>query len=175
MADTSLSQSDVRTVLARLNLRGDSVFKCARVLSGGERAKLALAKLLVSDCNLLLLDEPTNHLDLFAMRALEELLSGYGGTLLFVSHDREFTRAVATRVLTLADGALTAFEGTLDQLEAERRRDRSAEDHQLQITALEMRLAALAARMSAPKKSDRPEALNEEYERILEQLKHIKS
>ncbi len=175
MADTSLSQSDVRTVLARLNLRGDSVFKPARVLSGGERAKLVLAKLLVSDCNLLLLDEPTNHLDLFAMRALEELLSGYAGTLLFVSHDREFTRAAATRVLTLEGGALAAFDGTLDQMEADRRRDRPAEDRQLQITALEMRLAALAARMSAPKKGDRPEALNEEYERILEQLKHIKS
>ncbi len=174
MADTSLSQSDVRTVLARLNLRGDDVFKPVRVLSGGERAKLALAKLLVSDCNLLLLDEPTNHLDLFAMRALEELLAGYGGTLLFVSHDRAFTRAVATRVLALEGGALSAFEGTLDQMEAEKRRDRAQEERQLQITALEMRLAAVAARLSAPRKGDRPEALNAEYEQIAQALREAK-
>ena len=174
MADTSLPQSDVRTVLARLNLRGDNVFKPVRVLSGGERAKLALAKLLVSDRNILILDEPTNHLDLFAMRALEELLSGYGGTLLFVSHDRAFIRAVATRVLTLRDSQLTAFEGSLDQMEAERNRDRAAENRQLQISAMEMRLAALAARMSAPKKGDKPEALNEAYEKLAGQLREIK-
>ena len=173
-AGSSLSESDVRTVLARLNLRGDSVFKPARVLSGGERAKLALAKLLVSDANVLLLDEPTNHLDLFAMRALEELLAGYGGTLLFVSHDRAFTEAVATRVLSLAGGKLSAFDGALSQMEAESRRDRAAEERQLQITALEMRLAAIAARMSAPKKGDRPEALVKTYESIAEELKRLK-
>ena len=173
-ADSPLDESDVRTVLARLNLRGDDVFKPARVLSGGERAKLALAKLLVSDANVLLLDEPTNHLDLFAMRALEELLAGYGGTLLFVSHDRAFTSAVATRICTLEGGRLSTFEGTLEKLEAEKNRDRSAEDRQLQITALEMRLAAIAARMSAPKKGDRPEELNAEYERIAEELKQMK-
>ena len=173
-AGSPLSESDVRTVLARLNLRGDSVFKPARVLSGGERAKLALAKLLVSNANVLLLDEPTNHLDLFAMRALEELLAGYGGTLLFVSHDQAFTSAVATRVLALEGGRLAAFEGTLSQMEAEKRRDRSAEEKQLQITALEMRLAAIAARMSAPKKGDSPEALNAEYERVAEELRSVK-
>ncbi len=173
-ADSPLDASDVRTVLARLNLRGDDVFKPARVLSGGERAKLALAKLLLSDANVLLLDEPTNHLDLFAMRALEELLAGYGGTLLFVSHDRAFTSAVATRVCTLAGGRLSTFEGTLDKLEAEKHRDRKEEDRQLQITTLEMRLAAIAARMSAPKKGDRPEELNAEYERIAEELKQMK-
>ena len=174
MSDSPLPQSDVRTVLARLNLRGDDVFKPARVLSGGERAKLALAKLLVSDANLLFLDEPTNHLDLFAMQALEALLKDYGGTLLFVSHDRAFVHAVATRIMTLEGGRLVEFEGTLDEMEAERRRDRAAEERQLQITALEMRLAALAARMSAPKKGDRPDELNAEYERVARALREAK-
>ena len=99
MADTALSESTARTVLARLNLRGDAVFKPVRVLSGGERAKVALAKLMLGNINLLLLDEPTNHLDVFTLEALEELLAGYGGTLLFVSHDRAFVRAVATRIV----------------------------------------------------------------------------
>ena len=174
MANTSLDESTVRTVLARLSLRGDNVFKPARVLSGGERAKLALAKLLLSDANVLLLDEPTNHLDLFAMKALEELLAGYGGTLLFVSHDRAFVRAVATRIWTFENGTLTTFEGTLEKLEAERSRDRRAEARQLEITALEMRLAALAARMAAPKKGDRPEALNREYDETAQRLRKVK-
>lgn len=174
MSESTLSESVARTVLARLNLRGDAVFKPVSVLSGGERAKVALAKLLLSDANLLILDEPTNHLDLFAMEALESLLAGYGGTLLFVSHDRAFTRAVATRLWTIEGGALTTFEGSLDALEAEKRRDRSAEDRQLEISALQMRLAALAARMSAPRKGDRPEALNAEYERLAAELKRLK-
>lgn len=174
MADSTLPQSTARTVLARLGLRGDSVFKPARVLSGGERAKLALAKLLLSDANVLLLDEPTNHLDLFAMEALEALLAGYGGTLLFVSHDRAFVSAVATRVCTIEGGRLTTFEGTLEQLTAERSRDRDAEQRRLAVTAVEMRMAALVARMSAPRKGDHPEALNAEYERLAEELRRLK-
>ena len=161
-------------MLARLNLRGDSVFKRVGVLSGGERAKIALAKLLLSDANLLLLDEPTNHLDVFAMEALENLLAGYGGTLLFVSHDRAFVSAVATRVATLENGSLSTFEGTLSQLEAERDRDRDAERRQLAITALEMRLAALAGRMAAPRKGDNPEALSAEYDALAAQLREMK-
>ena len=76
-----------RTVMACLGIRGDDVFKTLNLLSGGERAKTALGKLLLMDCNTLLLDEPTNHLDLFTMEELEKLLANYGGTLLFVSHD----------------------------------------------------------------------------------------
>ena len=174
MADSALDASTARTVLARLNLRGDAVFKPVSVFSGGERAKVALAKLLLSDANLLVLDEPTNHLDLFAMEALEGLLAGYAGTLLFVSHDRAFTRAVATRLWTIEGGTIATFEGTPDQLEAARNRDRDAEARQLRITALEMRLAAIAARMSAPKKGDRPEALNAEYEAAAEELRALK-
>ncbi|MBR1822033.1 MAG: ABC-F family ATP-binding cassette domain-containing protein, partial [Clostridia bacterium] len=174
MADSALPESTARTVLARLGLRGDSVFKPAGVLSGGERAKLALAKLLLSDVNILFLDEPTNHLDVFTMEALESLLSGYGGTLLFVSHDRAFTQAVATRLWTIEGGALSTFEGTLSQLEAARNRDRAAEARQLEISALEMRMAALAARMSAPRKGDSPEALSAEYDRLAEKLRRLK-
>ena len=174
MADSALDMSTTRTVLARLNLRGDDVFKPVRVLSGGERAKVALAKLLLSDANLLILDEPTNHLDLFAMEALESLLSGYGGTLLFVSHDRAFVSAVATRIATIAGGKLATFEGTLSDMEGETTRDRDAEALRLQITALEMRMAALVARMSAPKKGDRPEALANEYDVIAAEVRKLK-
>ena len=174
LADAAHTQSAARTVLARLNLRGDSVFKPVRVLSGGERAKVALAKLLLSESNLLLLDEPTNHLDLFTMQALESLLAGYGGTLLFVSHDRAFVRAVATRVLTLEQGRLSAFEGTPDEMEAEAGRDLAAEAARLRISALEMRMAALAGRMAAPRKGDDPRRLAEEYDALAAELRAVK-
>jgi ATPase subunit of ABC transporter with duplicated ATPase domains len=182
LAGAAHSQTTARTVLARLNLRGDSVFKPVRVLSGGERAKVALAKLLLSESNLLILDEPTNHLDLFTMQALEALLAGYGGTLLFVSHDRAFVRAVATRVLTIERCRLSTFEGTLDEMEADAGRDRAAEAVGLQISALEMRLAALADRMAArrsksfkaPKKGDDPRQLAEEYDALAAELRALK-
>ena len=172
--DSEASEADARTVLARLNLRGDAVFKPARVLSGGERAKVALAKLLLSDANLILLDEPTNHLDLFTLEALEALLAGYAGTLLFVSHDRAFANAVATRLLRFEGGRLENFEGTPAAWEAERRRDRRGEDARLAINALEMRLAALAGRMAAPRKGDRPEALAEAYDALAAELRDLK-
>ena len=174
MSDSTLPESVARTVLAQLNLRGDSVFKLVRVLSGGERAKVALARLLLGESNLLILDEPTNHLDLFTMQALEALLSGYGGTLLFVSHDRAFVSAVASRVMTLSGGRLSIFEGTLDAMQAEADRDRDAETVQLQISALEMRMAALAGRMAAPKKGDDPQALSNQYDAIAAELRSMK-
>ncbi len=174
MSDSSLPESVARTVLARLNLRGDSVFKTVRVLSGGEQAKVALARLLLGESNLLILDEPTNHLDMFTLQALEALLSGYGGTLLFVSHDRAFVSAVANRVLTLSGGRLSTFEGTLDAMEAEADRDRDAEAARLQISALEMRMAALAGRMAAPKKGDDPQALSNQYDALAAELRSIK-
>ncbi len=174
MAASCLPESVARTVLARLNLPGDQVFKPVSVLSGGERAKVALARLMLGDFNLLILDEPTNHLDVFTLRALQALLTGYAGTLLFVSHDRAFVEAVATRLIFFEDARLRAFEGTLAQYDAEQNRDRDAEARQLEITALEMRMAALAARMAAPKKGDKPEKLNAEYDELAEALRRLK-
>ena len=174
MRSSQFPESTARTVLARLGLRGDAVFKPVRVLSGGERAKIALAGLLLSDVNLLLLDEPTNHLDLFTMEALEELLRNYAGTLLFVSHDRAFVSSVADRILTVSGGSISTFEGTLEQMEKEARRSRGAEKEELDILTLEMRLAALAARMASPRRGDRPDQLNAEYEALADKIRERK-
>ena len=167
-------ESLARTVLIRLNFRRDDVFKPISVLSGGERAKVALARLLLMDCNLLVLDEPTNHLDLFTLEELERLLADYGGTILFVSHDEEFVRKTATRIVRFDRRKLVSFEGTLDEMKNASRRDTSAEELRLAVSALEMRMAALAARMSAPKKGDRPDQLQAEYLVIAEKLRELK-
>ena len=167
-------ESLARTVLVSLNFKREEVFKPVSVLSGGERARAALARLLLMDCNLLILDEPTNHLDIFTLEELERLLAGYGGTLLFVSHDEEFVRKTATRIVSFAQRKLVSFEGSLEEMKAAGNRNASAENLRLAVTTLEMRLAALSARMAAPKKGDRPELLQAEYMEIAEKLKEMK-
>ena len=171
-------ESDVRTVLANLNIRADDVFKPVKVLSGGERAKTSLASLLVSDANFLILDEPTNHLDIFSLEALERVLRLYEGTLLFVSHDRMFVREVASRLIFFENRRLTTFDGTVDAWQAEQEKRAAGQDAQarmLRITSLEMRLAGIAARLSAPKKGDSPDRLNEEYLAVAEELRKAKN
>ncbi|MBQ3232712.1 MAG: ABC-F family ATP-binding cassette domain-containing protein, partial [Clostridia bacterium] len=176
-AESDKDEATARTVLARLNLPGDNVFKKVSVLSGGERAKVALARLLLSNANFLILDEPTNHLDIFSLEALESLLSGYSGTLLFVSHDREFVEKVATRLIRIENQRVTTFEGTIAECERAARlkaQGRAEEERKMYITSLEMRLAAIAARMAKPQKGDKPEALNEEYEKVVDLIREEK-
>lgn len=105
----------LRTFLGAFLFRGDDVFKPLSVLSGGERARLALAALLLKRHHLLLLDEPTNHLDLKSRQALVDALRAYGGTLVFVSHDRYFIDEVATRILEIRDGSVWGFQGTYEE------------------------------------------------------------
>ena len=163
-----------RTVLIRLNFRREEVFKPVSVLSGGERAKVALARLLLTDCNVLILDEPTNHLDIFTLEELEHLLADYGGTVLFVSHDEEFVRKTATRIVHFDRKKLIPFEGTLEEMKNAKTRDTSSEDLRIAVSTLEMRMAALSARMAAPKKGDRPDQLQEEYLEMAEKLRELK-
>src|SRR5690606_18698150 len=95
---------DRRTVLGCFLFSGDDVYKRVGVLSGGERARLKLARMLLKPSNLLVLDEPTNHLDLHSKDVLLNALQAFGGTAVFVSHDREFLGALATSVLELSGG-----------------------------------------------------------------------
>jgi ATP-binding cassette subfamily F protein 3 len=104
----------VRGVAGSFLFSGDDVEKKVGVLSGGERARVALAKLLLVPANLLIMDEPTNHLDLDSSEALIEALKGYAGTLLFVSHNKSFANQLATHVWEVKDGGVLAFPGNLD-------------------------------------------------------------
>lgn len=111
-----LTQTKIRDTLAQFLFRGEDVEKKVAVLSGGERARLTLAKLILSKINLLILDEPTNHLDIDSREALEEALTGFDGTLICVSHDRYFVRRLATRFILLWDGRWRDVISTYDKL-----------------------------------------------------------
>ncbi len=119
-AASGLTDQEARDLLARFLFRGDEVDRAVGVLSGGERARLALARLSVREANLLVLDEPTNHLDLAAREQLERVLDGFAGTLLFVSHDRYFIDKLATELWLIGDGALRRFEGGWSAYQRER-------------------------------------------------------
>lgn len=110
----SMTHTRIRNVLAAFLFTGDDVFKYIRDLSGGERGRVSLAKLMLSDANLLILDEPTNHLDIMSREILENALKSYSGTVLFVSHDRYFINQVATRILELSDNGLANYNGNYD-------------------------------------------------------------
>jgi ATP-binding cassette subfamily F protein 3 len=115
---------EVRDYLAKYLFSGDDVFKTINMLSGGERGRLALAKLALSDTNFLLLDEPTNHLDILSQEVLQAVLDNYTGTILLVSHDRYLIDALATQVWEIDpdESKLAFFKGTYSQMKAERER-----------------------------------------------------
>jgi len=105
----------IRNLAAAFGFSGDDIDKPVAVLSGGERSRLVLATMLYHAPNLLILDEPTNHLDLATKRALMKVLQGWEGTLIFVSHDRAFLRALATRVVELTPEGPRIYPGTYDE------------------------------------------------------------
>lgn len=109
-----MNLTQVRTALGSFMFKGDDVFKQLSKMSGGERARVSLLKLMLRQGNLLLLDEPTNHLDTSSREALEQTLLNYGGTMLIVSHDRYFINKLATRVLYMDDSGFTEYLGNYD-------------------------------------------------------------
>lgn len=112
-----LTHTEVRTVLGSFLFTADEVFKQVNVLSGGEKVRLALAKLMLQEANFLILDEPTNHLDILGKEALEEALREYEGTLLFVSHDRYFIQKMAKSVLSIEAGQAQFYPLTFDEIQ----------------------------------------------------------
>ena len=126
------TQTQVRSLLGSFCFSNDSVFKDVGQLSGGEKARLALALMLLTPCNLLVLDEPTNHLDIPAKQMLEDALCAYEGAALLVSHDRYFISRVANRIVELRDGELVLYRGDYNYYLEKKTEERQAADEALQ-------------------------------------------
>jgi ATP-binding cassette subfamily F protein 3 len=171
-----MPEEAARTYLGRFLFSGDDAFKLVRSLSGGERSRLALAKLALGNANFLVLDEPTNHLDIYAREALEETLSDFNGSLLFVSHDRYLIDALATHVWEIADGQLTSHEGGWDEYLEDRARERAARAER-EAAARAALAAASATRPAGPDRNKLREiaALRGKIERLEAEIEQLES
>ena len=157
-AEHRLELGVLRSVLARFLFQGEDVFKQTTVLSGGERNRLALAKLLLHRPNVLLLDEPTNHLDIFAREALEQALAEFSGTIIFVSHDRYFIDKLATKIWALEGGLVHQYVGGY----------RAYEQARAELAARQVQAAAAKRSAAKPRRSGRRS--REELKRLEEEI-----
>ena len=147
------TQTQVRSLLGSFCFSNESVFKEAGKLSGGEKARLALALMLLSPCNLLVLDEPTNHLDIPAKQMLEDALIAYEGAALLVSHDRYFISRVANRIVELKDGELVLYRGDYAYYQAKKREESEAAEAAAAAAARAARQAANRLRQKDKQKA----------------------
>ncbi len=145
---------EARFYLARFLFQGDDVFRKVGACSGGERSRLALARLLVTEPNLLVLDEPTTHFDIPSREALEQVLMGYSGTILLVSHDRHLVSLLAESLLVAAEGRITAFPGTFEEWTEAQREAEAA------VAAVRVREKAKPAPRPKPVRSQGPKRRN---------------
>lgn len=166
-----LNEDGARDYLARFRFYGDETLRKVAGMSGGERSRLALAKLLLEPRNLVFLDEPTNHLDIPAAEILEEALSSFEGTVLFVSHDRRFLENVATRVLHVRGGVVEAYVGGYADFEEDKKRAARASGPAKNVAAksgntkLSAAPAAIAMAASATPEAAAKPALSYEQQR----------
>ena len=146
----------VRTLLGQFLFSGETAFKKVEALSGGEKARLALAKMLLTPANLLILDEPTNHLDIPAKEMLEEALQNYDGTVLIVSHDRYFISKTANKIVEIRDGELIAYRGDyhyyLDKIAEEKEKARQQAEAKLKAEKKKAKQAKQSEKKKAKKK-----------------------
>ncbi|HHW00270.1 MAG TPA: ABC-F type ribosomal protection protein [Clostridiaceae bacterium] len=176
MKDSLYDEAFVRTLLARLLFKREDLMKDVSLLSGGEKVKAALAKIIVSDFNVLVLDEPTNYLDIYSMEAVEEALLNYTGTVIFISHDRRFVSNVADHIISIENCRTVCFDGALEEYKEQKRKKEALtqqSDKPYDKMLLQTRLAEILGRLSMPSKGDNVEELDREYKEILEKLKRL--
>ncbi|MGN7402956.1 Vga family ABC-F type ribosomal protection protein [Cytobacillus praedii] len=162
------NETFIRTVLARLHFFREDVYKPVGVLSGGERVKVSFAKLFVSEINTIILDEPTNYLDIPSVEALEALLQEYEGTVIFVSHDRQFIESIATRILAINNQEIQLFDGTYEQFKnyTPKVAHDTKED---QLLLLETRITEVLSRLSMEPSDE----LEIEFQRLLAEKRKL--
>ncbi len=166
-------EGEARSYLAQYLFRGDEVFKKVSVLSGGERGRLALAKLALGDANLLLLDEPTNHLDIPSQETLQAVLADYKGTILLVSHDRYLINALGTQIweIDIDEAGLQVFNGSYQEYQSQREEDArasEAEESSKEEKAIAFRSRRITKNRTKSKERHREARLKEVEEQIME-------
>lgn len=159
----------IRIVLARLRFFRDDVHKKVTILSGGERVKVAFAKIFLSDINMLILDEPTNFLDIETMEALEGLLEDYTGTLLFVSHDRRFVDQIASRVVSIENQTIDVFNGPYKAYKAYV--PQSGNPLEDNLLVLEAKISEVLGKLSTQPTNE----LEAEFQKLLKQKKQLEN
>jgi pleuromutilin/lincosamide/streptogramin A transport system ATP-binding/permease protein len=168
---TSLYQEEViRIVLARLHFFGEDVYKPIEVLSGGERVKVAFAKVFLSDMNVLVMDEPTNFLDIETVEALERLLITYEGTVIFVSHDSRFVKNIATKIIEISQQKVTGFAGSYKEYK-ERNQQTERDFIEDELLKVETKLTEVISKLS----DHSSEELEEEFQKLIEKRKNLRS
>lgn len=158
----------IRIVLARLRFFREDVYKRVNVLSGGERVKVAFAKLFVSHINTLILDEPTNFLDIEALEAFESLLQEYDGTVLLVSHDRQFIQVIATKILAIKNQTIQLFDGTYEAYQQYVPQE-ELNTNEERLLVLETKITEVLSKLSM----EPSEELELEFQNLLEEKRKI--
>jgi pleuromutilin/lincosamide/streptogramin A transport system ATP-binding/permease protein len=168
---TSLYPEEViRIVLARLNFFGEDVYKPIEVLSGGERVKVAFAKVFLSDMNVLVMDEPTNFLDIDTVEALERLLINYEGTVIFVSHDSRFVQNIATKIIEISQQKVTEFAGSYKEYK-ERNQQTERDYIEDELLKVETKLTEVISKLS----DHSSEELEEAFQKLIEERKNLRN
>ena len=166
----TLTNTEIRNMLAAFLFTGDDVFKPIHNLSGGEKGRVSLAKLMLSEANLLILDEPTNHLDITSKEILENALNNYTGTLLYVSHDRYFINRTADRILELNSEGLTEYLGNYDYY-LEKKQENTTSAGSLKINSNNIKNEAAALDYKAQKaEAARIKKLNNDLNKLEDKI-----
>ena len=147
------TQTEIRSLLGSFGLTNDSVFKEVSQISGGEKARLALALMIIKPSNLLILDEPTNHLDIPSKQMLEQALSNYNGTALIVSHDRYFISKVANKIVEIRDGQLIKYQGDYKYYKEKKIEEAQEKEKELQLAERERKRLANREKQHRKKKT----------------------
>ena len=165
LKDTSQDETTIRNILASLNIKGNDIYKKVEVLSGGEKVKVSLTKIMTSNSNFLILDEPTNFLDIESIEALEYLMKEFKGTLLFVTHDRNLIDNVATDIIIIENKKLIEVEGNYTKyLEYKENKRKKVSNNDL---LLDMKLTEITSKLSICKDEKEKKELEEEYMKLV--------
>lgn len=176
--NSSFDESFIRINLSLFGFKGDDVYKKVKVLSGGEKVKIALCKIILEDNNFLVFDEPTNYLDIKSMEALEKALINTDKTMLIVSHDRVFVSHICNYIIEIKDAKIREFDCNYDEYTISRNKKTPSRDKQIKkenLLVLENRLTTVISMLSIEKDNLKKELYESEYNELLKQITKLKN